>query len=275
MRIIDAHLHFMPGEKYFSVIARRAGHENKEEHLRKTYARLGISCGIVMGNYGIRPEDNVFPDFLRYCVGIHDTDLAAYDTKTACRYIEENLKRPNCVGLKLYPGYSPVYITDPCFDIVYDLAEKYNKPVAVHMGQTASSNALLRYSHPMTMDEAAVRHPRVQLVMCHLGNPFLMDAAAVIEKNPNVAADLSGLLERKFDVADYLDRQKGYVEALRTWIAYTEDYSRYMFGTDWPLANYENYIDVIKQVIPEEHRENVFSANAVRIYGLAENTENI
>ncbi|MBO5573293.1 MAG: amidohydrolase family protein, partial [Clostridium sp.] len=54
-----------------------------------------------------------------------------------------------------------------------------------------------------------------------------------------------------------------------------EDYSRYMFGTDWPLANYENYIDVIKQVIPEEHRENVFSANAVRIYGLAENTENI
>ena len=38
MHIIDAHLHFVPGEKYFSVSAHRAGHENTEEHLRKTYA---------------------------------------------------------------------------------------------------------------------------------------------------------------------------------------------------------------------------------------------
>ena len=130
------------------------------------------------------------------------------------------------------------------------------------------ASALLRYSHPMTLDEAAVLHPRVQFVMCHLGNPFLMDAAAVIEKNPNVAADLSGLLERRFDVPQYLERQKGYVEALRTWIAYTEDYSRYMFGTDWPLPNYKNYIDVIKAIIPRQHWEEVFHANAERIYGL-------
>ena len=70
MHIIDAHLHFVPGEKYFSVSAHRAGHENTEEHLRKTYADLDITCGIVMGNNGLRPEDNEFPDFLRYCVGI-------------------------------------------------------------------------------------------------------------------------------------------------------------------------------------------------------------
>ncbi len=268
MHIIDAHLHFVPGEKYFSISAHRAGHENTKEHLRKTYADLDITCGIVMGNNGLRPEDNEFPDFLRYCVGIEAYELGKEDDSEALDNIEKNLQKPSCVGIKLYPGYQPVYISDARFNPVYELAEHYNKPVAVHTGQTAMSSALLRYSHPMTLDEAAVLHPRVQFVMCHLGNPFLMDAAAVIEKNPNVAADLSGLLERRFDVPQYLERQKGYVEALRTWIAYTEDYSRYMFGTDWPLPNYKNYIDVIKAIIPRQHWEEVFHANAERIYGL-------
>ena len=56
------------------------------------------------------------------------------------------------------------------------------------MGQTAGSRAYLKYSHPLTLDEAAVRHPDVNFVMCHFGNPWLLDAAAV-EKNENVMTD--------------------------------------------------------------------------------------
>ena len=48
----------------------------------------------------------------------------------------------------------------------------------------------------------------VQFVMCHFGNPWLMDAAAVVEKNENVAADLSGLLEGKFDIPEFLEDKK-------------------------------------------------------------------
>ena len=40
MKIIDAHLHFRPGEReYFNQIAIAAGHENTEAHLRQEYAR--------------------------------------------------------------------------------------------------------------------------------------------------------------------------------------------------------------------------------------------
>ena len=268
MKIIDAHLHFRPGEHYFDVIAHRAGHVNTEAHLRETFEKLGIRYGIVMGNVGVKPEFQIFPEFLRFCVGIEAYELGRRDDTEALKNIEESLKLPNCVGIKLYPGYSAAYITDKRYDRVYEMAEHYKKPVAVHTGQTASASALLKYSHPLTLDEAAVRHPRVQFVMCHFGNPFLMDAAAVLEKNPNMAVDLSGLLERTFDVPAYLERQKGYLEALKTWIAYTEDYSRYMFGTDWPLANYSDYIEVIKHVIPEEHHKAVFYDNAARIYGI-------
>lgn len=119
------------------------------------------------------------------------------------------------------------------------------------MGQTAGSNAFLKYSHPLTLDEVAVTHPDVRFIMCHFGNPWLMDAAAVLEKNENVAADLSGLLEGKLVLAELLEEQKGYVDALKTWIAYAHCYDKLMFGTDWPLANYGDYIGFTKAVIPE------------------------
>ena len=186
MKIIDAHLHFCPEYTHFNELAKRAGHENTEESLKQAYEEYGIACGIVMGNRGMEPENHVYPEFLRYCIGVDRSYLASHDITDSYDLIEKNLKRKECVGIKLYPGYNRSYITDQQYEPVYELAKAYKKPVAVHMGQTAGSRAYLKYSHPLTMDEAAVRHPEVQFVMCHFGNPWLMDAAAVVEKNENV-----------------------------------------------------------------------------------------
>jgi len=268
MNIIDAHLHFCPGYPYFDEIAEHAGHHNTEEHLKEQFQELGITGGIVMGNHGLSLETHQYPDFLRYCIGIEGEELQPEAAKTSCDLVEQHLKRNSCAGIKLYPGYSPFYVSDRRFEPIYDLAAAYQKPVAIHMGQTAGSNAFLKYSHPLTLDETAVLHPKVQFVMCHFGNPWLMDAAAVIEKNENVASDLSGLLEGKLHMEAFLKEQSGYLTMLKTWISYVQDYGKLMFGTDWPLANYSDYIDITKKLIPEKHWEEVFSGTAKRIYSL-------
>ncbi len=267
MKIIDAHLHFRTNYSNFDRLAEEAGHRNTEEHLEAEYRRLGITGGIVMGNGGLSLEEHRYPGFLRYCIGLDGGYLRDNRMEESYGRLEEHLKREACAGIKLYPGYNKIYMTDPVYEPVYELAEAAGKPVAVHMGQTAGSRAYLKYSHPLTMDEAAVRHPAVQFVMCHFGNPWLMDAAAVVEKNENVAADLSGLLVGKMDFPELLEKQKGYFETLKTWISYCDDYSKFMFGTDWPLANYEEYIEMVKWLIPEGHWEEVFASNAERIYG--------
>ncbi|MPM55038.1 hypothetical protein SDC9_101823 [bioreactor metagenome] len=41
-----------------------------------------------------------------------------------------------------------------------------------------------------------------------------------------------------------------------------------MFGTDWPLANLEEYVCFVKHFVAEKHWEPVFYDNAKRIYGL-------
>ena len=270
MKIIDAHLHFAPERRHFSRLALRAGHENTEEGLRKAFAESGIAGGLVMGAPGMDADETSFPGFLRYLVGVDASQLTGDRESVSHELadIQKNLERKDCVGIKLYPGYSYHYVCEPIYDPVFDLAKAYQKPVAVHTGQTVRSDALLKYSHPLTLDEAAVRHPDVQIVMCHLGNPFLSEAAAVLEKNRNVSADLSGLLEGRIELTEYLSRLSGYVEMLKSWIAYVEDYSRFLFGTDWPLVNHDEYIGFIKAIIPEEHWDAVFFENARRIYHL-------
>ena len=178
------------------------------------------------------------------------------------------MKRDNCCGVKLYPGYNKVWLTDPVYEPVYALAARYDKPVAVHMGLTSFSRAHLKYCHPLALDEAAADHPKTRFVMCHFGNPFLEAAAAVVEKNRNVSADLSGLLEGRVNLESYFREQAGYVSLLRTWLTAILQWDDIMYGTDWPIVNLEEYIRFIQGIVPEEHWEKVFFHNANRIYGL-------
>lgn len=275
MRIIDAHLHFGK-EPYFDEIARAAQHENTEAHLRKVYAELGIVHGIVMGNRPVADTKTTYPSMLSYCVGIEHNTLPGTggwldpDVRAeALPLIERHLQRDTCVGIKLYPGYEHYWIYDDAFAPLYALAARYDKPVAVHTGLTASPDGLLKYSHPSVMDEAATKFRDVQFVMCHFGEPWYTDAAAVLEKNPNVAADLSGILEGKIrDFPAFYRQQQTYIAQLKGWISYLGCFDRFMFGTDWPLANLGDYITFTKDIIPEKHWPAVFAENAERIYHL-------
>ncbi|MDD3164554.1 MAG: TatD family hydrolase [Oscillospiraceae bacterium] len=274
MQIIDAHLHLFAAGSEADEMARAVGLENSTAYLKDYFAAHDFTHGIVMSNRSLNPARHCYPDFLHYCIGLDGIVSGHYDAREMEALVEANLERPNCVGIKLYPGYHPVTITDPCFDFVYRLAEKYDKPVAVHTGMTAHPRASLRHCHPLTMDEAAVRHPNVQFIMCHFGNPFLSDAAAVLEKCPNVAADLSGLLEGPIHLQAYLQEQSGYVFLLKTWIAYVCDYRRFLFGTDFPAVNFSDYASFIQTLIPKQHWADVFFNNANRIYHLGLPTGN-
>ncbi|MCI8871070.1 MAG: amidohydrolase [Lawsonibacter sp.] len=271
MKIIDAHLHLFPSEPRTDAMARGVGHQNSIEHLRCAYARLGYVHGVVMGNRSLETGYHSYPaELFHYCVGL-DSLVMGRGTRVPedlPDQVEAHLKRENCCGVKLYPGYNRIWLSDPVYAPVYRLAARYDKPVAVHMGLTAFPRAHLKYSHPLALDEAAADFPQTRFVMCHFGNPFLEAAAAVIEKNPNVCADLSGLLEGRVDLDAYFREQAGYAGLLRTWMTALCAWDRFLYGTDWPIVNLGEYADFIARLIPEARREAVFFGNANRVYGL-------
>ena len=271
MKIIDAHLHLFPPEPRTNAMAKEVGHENSVEHLRQVYGQLGIVHGVVMGNRSLETGFHNYPAGLfHYCVGL-DSSLMGEGSAPIpdlVDRVEEHLKRESCCGVKLYPGYNKIWLSDPLYRPVYELAARYDKSVAIHMGLTAFARAHLKYCHPLALDEVAADHPRTRFVMCHFGNPFLESAAAVVEKNPNVAADLSGLLEGRVDLERYFREQSGYVDLLRTWLTAVCQWDDILYGTDWPIVNLGEYIRFIQGIVPEAYWERVFFSNANRIYSL-------
>lgn len=267
MKIIDAHIHFCPGIESFRMLAEQAGHRYTEEHLQAEFSRLGIEYALVMGNRAPDEDVPVCPGFLHYCVGL-DSGWEQLDEQRLAELVEQHLRRPDCVGIKLYPGYRHRYVGDRRYAPLYELAAQYDKPVAIHTGATAGGMGLLKYAHPLTVDEAAAQFPQTRFVLCHFGNPWLTDAAAVMEKNENVFADLSGLLEGRVDMDTLFQENEGYFSLLRTWMGYAGGYEKLMYGTDWPLVNLEQYIAFIARLVPECWHDKVFYETAKQVYSL-------
>ena len=271
MKIIDAHLHLFPSEPRTDAMAEGVGHVNSVDHLRQVYGKLEMVHGVVMGNRSMEVEYHNYPaDLFHYCVGL-DSSLMEGGMRLIPDLpdvVEAHLKRSECCGVKLYPGYNKIWLSDPLYEPIYELAARYEKPVAVHMGLTSFAKAHLKYCHPLALDEVAADHRKTRFVMCHFGNPFLESAAAVVEKNPNVATDLSGLLEGRVNLEQYFRKQAGYASLLKTWLVAIGRWNDVMYGTDWPIVNLGEYIRFIQNLVPEEHWEKVFFHNANRIYGL-------
>jgi predicted TIM-barrel fold metal-dependent hydrolase len=188
--------------------------------------------------------------------------------------IEQN--REQIVAFKAYLGYLHFGPEDPSYVPYYKLAAKYRLPVIVHTGDNWSTTAKVKYAHPLRMDEVAVDHPEVRFVLAHFGNPWLIDAAEVIFKNPNVWADLSGLfvgsdneIHDLLTAAKVPDSAPGLEFAeLKRAIAYVGNYKKFLYGSDWPLAPMSSYHRLIESLIPPEHHREVFQTNAMDLFRL-------
>jgi hypothetical protein len=168
-------------------------------------------------------------------------------------------------GLKLYPGYEPFYPHDKRLRVVYDLAEEFGVPVMFHSGDTYSPTGKVKYSHPIEVDEVAVDHPRVNFVICHLGNPWLVDCMEVVYKNANVFADFSGLVLGEFTepFEDYMSEQIAEV------ILYAGKPNSFLYGSDWPICSMRSYVEFVKQLrLPDADRRLIMYENARRLFKL-------
>lgn len=284
MKIIDAHMHFFRWEG-FDQLAKEAGHENTAEHYLKACRENHVVMSIAMGNKPLKPslyggvvprvpdlagpfslERYSQPKEIAYCAGVDSNALTEENCRATAKEFERVVQTPQCVGIKIYLGYSQVYAWDKRHYPLYELAEQYHIPVAFHTGETAGGKGLLKYAHPGTIEEVAKTFPHVKFVICHCGSPWVLDAMEVAAVCPNVYVDLSGLLAGKLSGDEYFRKFHAYFQYLRMWLDYTERYDRVMYGTDWPLVNIKSYIDLMKKVIPEEHWQAFFYENALHVY---------
>lgn len=280
MDIIDAHLHFSHIDSFIRTAEDISHVDYSAAGFTRTCQDNRIVAAIGMGlsetSVGGFPDDQAetpmlldladpWPDRLYACAGINPADLRLRGSQ-AVSGLRRSLENPRVVGIKLYAGYYPFYVSDGIYDPVYALAEEFGLPIVIHGGVTYSARGLLKYSHPLSFDEAIVAHPDLTFVICHMGEPWVMDTAALISKSPNVVTDLSGLLVTD---AATLARKSSEPEEMVRWrqpMIFEERYDRFLFGSDWPLAPMKAYIAFIRNLIPERYHGDVFQRNALRVF---------
>lgn len=268
MKIIDAHIHFSNIQSFKDVASISKVDYSLKGFKNEFEGKIAIGMGVTENTPGAFPDNEANnpmgldldknPNNLFTCLGFNpDVDLDIYKFEKAIT--------DKVVGIKIYAGYYHHHVWDEVYHPIYDLAEKYNLPVTIHSGDTFSDRGLLKFSHPLEIDELAVKFRNVNFIIAHFGDPWIMDAAEVAYKNPNVYIDLSGLIVGSkpeidaFNVEDFVGR-------IRRGMVYLNDYKKLLYGTDWPLVDTDEYLKFMMEIVPNEHHEDVFYNNAFNLF---------
>lgn len=263
--IIDCHTHlnrYQPSEP--AALAERCA------ALRGEMDRHGIAFALVLTSYLVNPDRPGTAEVLDFLGGDPRFGVVAGVPWPQCEAgdfadLRELLAAGRLRGLKLYPGYAPFALSDPRMRPVYELAAEFGVPVMIHTGDTFARQAKVKFAHPLQVDEVAVEFPGTTFVLCHLGNPWFMDAAEVVYKNDNVLADVSGLT-----LGEWEPRFERVARArLDEAVAYVNDPSKLLFGTDWPISAMGSYLRFVERLeLTPEEREGMMWRNAARIFRL-------
>ena len=263
--LIDAHVHLNNYRESEERPTRLVADE-----LFAAMEASGVAHAVVLTSYKVTPHRPHVDDLIEMLGDdpritlVEGLRWRGSGEKTDLFRLEERVREGRVKGIKLYPGYDNYPINDPSLEAVFRIAAKYRVPVMVHCGDTYSKTAKIRQAHPLLVDDIAVDNPDVDFVICHLGNPWFQDTAAVLYKNDNVYADISGLTLGDFEY----EFERWMLLRVKDLIRYMGDPSRQLiFGTDWPLVGMRKYVQFLDNLeLPEAGRQNIAWRTAARLF---------
>ena len=172
-------------------------------------------------------------------------------------------------GIKLGANYQNFDPLDDRALKIYQRAERLGLPIMFHTGTSPVQMAPIRYSHPLVMDQLAMRYPDLRMILAHMGHPWQVDACVVIRKHPNLFADISGMFYRPFSFYEALCKANEW-----------NVLPKLLFGTDYPITTAAENINALRNVnhiiegtnfprVPEEAIEAIIHRNSLELLGLA------
>ena len=139
--------------------------------------------------------------------------------------LEEGHQNLGLKGIKLMPMYAGFRPDAPELCHLWQYAAAHGLPVLLHTGTTFIDKAPLELTKPYLIDNVAIQHPDVKIIMAHLGHPYEGECVVVARKHPNVYADCSALHYRPFQLYHSLML----VQEYGIW-------DKVLFGTDYPFT---------------------------------------
>lgn len=164
------------------------------------------------------------------------------------------------VGIKFHPVIFRVCLDDPAIEPFYTEAERLNLPIVFHTG---IHGWRVEYYTPVLLDKIAQDHPRLKIIVEHMGGyEFFHQALAVVRNNPNCYAGISTVLQEN---DTWYIPQNELKHLLRT-----VGSERIIYGTDFPysgLSKIKHDIEIIRSWnLPQKDEENILGENLKRLF---------
>jgi uncharacterized protein len=163
-------------------------------------------------------------------------------------------------GIKVHPVVQRFLPDDPGMTATYALCEEFGLTVLSHSGTSRSDP---QYADPFAFAAVMEAHPRLHLLLAHLGGSSWHQIREFAAAYPSVSFDLCEIIAWTgapgAPTADELGRLIRDIGA-----------DRVLFGTDFPWYELDRTVDQLMELphLSDEERRGILGENAIRRMGL-------
>lgn len=212
----------------------------------------GISKAVVCGG-SIEENDHLhaikdgeFGDRFFFIAGIHPK----YGIRKNLNELEKRVEQ-GFLGVNLSPYIWGVNANENIFYPIFAFCEQNNLIAIIHGSLHYNRYQKMWLGDPQYIDEIAINFPELKIVVSHAFNGFGVLGLAVAQKNPNIYLEYSALWPK------YLPEST--IQAINSYLK-----ERCLFGTDYPLVDFEPSVRAWAEAINPEVQKMFFEENAER-----------
>ncbi len=271
--IIDVHTHFMPERvlrkvwAYFDAVGPLTGMEWPITYRHEEEERVGL-----LREFGVRHFTSMlYPHKAGMAAWLNDwaAGFAARTPEclhTATLFPEDGVaayvRQAVESGARVFKSHLQVGAydaNDPLLDPVWGLLAEAGIPVVMHCG---SGPAPGKHTGPEPVGRLLARHPRLRLVVAHMGMPEYSDFLGLAERYGEVRLDTT------MAFTDFSERLSPFPEAELGRLADLGD--RIVLGTDFPNIpyGYAHQLEALERLgLGDDWLRAVCHGNAERLFG--------
>ncbi len=270
MKKIDIHCHTTP-RKIAGVLPESAtldsiAIEMNKHEIEKTavLATYFPHKGSGISNYRLLRWINDRPEFMMF--GSLDFEHYFYQgLNELTELAEEKLIQ----GIKIYTCYQNIDLGSARFNQLVSLAKEHSLPMMFHCGESYACKrkygrvSITDIVKASRLETLAQENRDVDFIVSHMSKPFFKDAIQTINNNQNMYADMSGLIDSKFDrdqIPNTVDQIKKFLDICGS--------EKLLFGTDFPVQTHEDSVYFIEKASKDysfSEKQNIYRNNARRL----------